>query len=583
MKQMLFLIPALILMSFPGFSTVQAFADRPADPEAMRLLKVAKQAKSPKARPELRSLVTVPNTNDTCDGIFSVNAEDYYDGDTSFATSDGDCSGQVGVGRDVWFVFTPETTGTYYIEVDSYSFEPVLSIHDACPGTAQNELTCVAGEYGYAWVELELTESVDYVIRVAGQSGTGGDYSLYLENTTPTASIVFSNDHIEVAVDESGNFTLAVAGSTQYDDSRNLLYGHPEPWSGGTTLRVDGTDYWNYYNDPLGTVVQKAQTEGQTNVTIWEADGVRLTQRLRLVAGAATGVEDTLMMEYEALNIDDRAHSVGIRAFLDTWLGETDGAPFRVPGLGYVTHERELVGMTIPQFWTGFDNLVHPVKISQGTLIGSQAVRPDRVVWGYWPLMASSAWIYFTDPGQRFSSPDGGEENDSAVYVYWNPVALDPGQSRRVVTYYGLSAVDIDLEPPLALGVTSVNALENIDNRYSPNPFTVTAFVEHAVDSVLDAAEDVCVEILLPEGLELNGQNAQCQLGTMYPGASHQVYWLVQANAYLPPAGLTLDSDSTTLEYQVRISTSNLSSKQVTRSVSLPMLKNHAIAWTLYK
>jgi hypothetical protein len=148
------------------------------------------------------------------------------------------------------------------------------------------------------------------------------------------AAIALSSNYVEAAVASSGNFTLGTRigdPDNPNDDNKRMLYGHPNPWSGATTLRIDGQDFCNKNNNAIGATIQAPLTTDNVNVTVWQQGDVQLTQKLEIVSGSSTGRLDTLLMEYTAQNLGSSPHNVGVRVLLDTWLGATDGAPFRVP------------------------------------------------------------------------------------------------------------------------------------------------------------------------------------------------------------------------------------------------------------
>ncbi|MBP7936154.1 MAG: hypothetical protein KA354_16045 [Phycisphaerae bacterium] len=119
-----------------------------------------------------------PILNDTCESA-TVMAEGMVSGTTLMAAVDGDAScGSSGSSPDVFYAFTPATTGTYTISVCPKSaFTPVLSIHSGCPAALGNELTCTSGPAGASLV-LSLTASAKCIIRVSGENGTSGDFDL---------------------------------------------------------------------------------------------------------------------------------------------------------------------------------------------------------------------------------------------------------------------------------------------------------------------------------------------------------------------------------------------------------------------
>lgn len=523
------------------------------------------------AVPSVLAATTVPNTNDLCANAFVVGIGEYA-GNNSFASTDGS-STYTGGENDVWFVFTPTETTYYRIVPQSEEIYTVLSIHSACPGTDTNQ---IAGSYSSLFVEL--TSGVSYIIRLAGDnymSGpTKGPYTLTLSYAFPLRSSV-----LDVAVDPNGTFTLATAGDP-YDSSNRLLFGHPSPWSSETTFYVDGSVYGNGLSDDQTDyyeLTQASATAGGVNTTVWSAGGIELTQRLSLSAGSEGGPLNNLRIEYTATNVDTVNHVAGIRIFLDTWLGDNDGAPFRVPGIGDVTHETERWGLEIPSTWSGFDDLDNPDKIAHGTLVCGDYPRPDRVIWGAWATMCDHAWDY---------APDGGRllTDDSAVAVYFHPTTLRPGQSRTVGTFYGTTTFEIDINPPLAIALSGPGQLDEGINNYIPNPFFVVAYIEHSVPTVTVPVQNAFAEIRLPSGFSLKSTPARSDLGTMNSGDTRTVWWYVEAEPRFVPEGETPDP-ATAFTFQVDVGGTSQATKTVSLDVLVPELEPvlGARTWQLYQ
>jgi len=238
---------------------------------------------------------------------------------------------------------------------------------------------------------------------------------------------------IEVAIAANGQFTIGIPNGPI------LLYGHPNPWSSATTIRVDGVDYWNYDEAKLAPIIDGPRNESNLfNITVWNINGIQVTQTLTIVGEQL----DVVKISYIIKNNTNEIHEVGLRLMLDTMLGDNDGAPFRVPGAGAVTREREWVGGEVPSYWQAFDRLEAYTVATQGTLAGGEATLPDRLVAAHWNHINDTPWDFVPDPNITFSTPGQTgtqEENDSAVGIYWNPVRLLPGQKRVIITYYGLS------------------------------------------------------------------------------------------------------------------------------------------------
>ena len=381
------------------------------------------------------------------------------------------------------------------------------------------------------------------------------------QSATRQAPLKLGSQYVDVAIDaQSALFTMATLEGdpdNPDDDNEVLLFGHPDPWSSGTTFRVDGNDLFTYddSSDGINAITQPpANDPGEFNATVWEYQGVRFTQVLKIVEGSNSGLRDTLLIEYSAENIDSAPHDVGIRLFLDTQLGGNDGAPFQVPGLGSVTEERELSAPNIPQSWQAFDDLGNPSVVSAGTLIGGQAVPPDRIAWGSWPSMNNTPWDYTVNPNSTFG--------DSAVLMWWNPITLNPGETRTVRTYYGLDRIDVNQEPPLVVGLSDPGRLtDDGTGSLTPNPFTITAFLENSI--LGRDLEGVYAEIILPQGLVLvEGETARHEIGTMPNGSNEQTSWQVRADG-------TASGD---LEYCVEVGAVEEETKTVCSMINVPEL-----------
>jgi hypothetical protein len=311
---------------------------------------------------------------------------------------------------------------------------------------------------------------------------------------------------IEVAIAANGQFTIGIPNGPI------LLYGHPNPWSSATTIRVDGVDYWNYDGAKLAPIIDGPRNENDlSNLTIWDINGIKVTQRLAIVKGIS-GQFDTVRIEYTLENATQTVHTVGVRLMLDTMLGNNDGAPFRVPGIGAVLSEREWLAGNIPAFWEAFDNLDAPSVKSRGTLLGGEATLPDRLVAANWRHINDTPWDFTPDPNIAFA------DDDSAIGIYWNPTQLLPRQKRTLVTYYGLSAI-AGAGGNLVIGLSTT-----VLDIKSASPFDLVTYV-----SANRWQDNVRISITLPEGLELASGESTQTISTINAGEIHTITWQLRA------------------------------------------------------
>jgi len=225
------------------------------------------------------------------------------------------------------------------------------------------------------------------------------------------------------------------------DDDNKLLTFSPSGDTSNTRLWVDG-------DTPIigsgGTWRRPPGQEGERIAASWEYRGVRVDQNLKLIAVATGKPRDTMRVEYTLRNTDTRPHAVGVRAMIDTLIGNNDGVPFVVPGrVGVTTTACEMEGEKVPEFVQALETgeLTNPGVIVRITLRDGEK-RPDRVVLSGW-AGGDMPWEYLAALGGTGASlrRGGNGEPDSAIGIYYSPRTLAPGAKRKVAFYYGLGGV----------------------------------------------------------------------------------------------------------------------------------------------
>ena len=234
-------------------------------------------------------------------------------------------------------------------------------------------------------------------------------------NNSPTVLALdngIANDYIEAVVSSEGYFTIGtIEGNPDItsDNYRMLLFGHPDPGTSYTTIRIDGEDI--IFNANSINV-----EDDKVIATMIVKEGIEIDEILSFETNETTGREDIIKISYDIRNASGTAISAGIRIMLDTMLGNNDGAPFSVAGSPLVT-EKEFVGSSIPQYWQAFDNLENPDVVSNGTVYKSNYERPDKIQFCAWPSIYDCAWDYTVNESKYVTI-------DSAVAIYYNPTTV---------------------------------------------------------------------------------------------------------------------------------------------------------------
>lgn len=262
---------------------------------------------------------------------------------------------------------------------------------------------------------------------------------------------LIANDYIEFNTASNGHYTIGTIGgnpNSSTDDNKKMLFGHPGGGTSKTTIVVG--ESINEFTSSNVTY----DADGSKSVSKASYDGVDVTQELSIIENSATGRDDVVKIKYIVKNDTEYAKQVGIRIMMDTMLGGNDAAPFRVNGSD-VTTETVYSGSNIPQIWQAFDSATNPGVVAQGTFYKSGDRKPDKVQFTNWGNVTSTLWDYVTQPGRS--------NGDSAVSITWNKDTFTSGETREFVTYYGLSELEQNLIPPLALSVYADNADQNTD------------------------------------------------------------------------------------------------------------------------
>ncbi|MBC7835399.1 MAG: hypothetical protein H7Y88_09920 [Phycisphaerales bacterium] len=125
-------------------------------------------------------IVTPQPVNDTCAAAIAATAGTYT-GCTQMANSDGDTDcGLADSSPSVWYSYTAACNGSVTMTTTGSTYDTVLSVHSACPGSDENTIAC--DDDGGAGLDSVITFNVQagqsYKVRVSGYSGNSGQYTL---------------------------------------------------------------------------------------------------------------------------------------------------------------------------------------------------------------------------------------------------------------------------------------------------------------------------------------------------------------------------------------------------------------------
>jgi hypothetical protein len=333
---------------------------------------------------------------------------------------------------------------------------------------------------------------------------------------------------------------------------KRLTY-FPEGISNNTCMRIDGNEYLlgsppkGKWKDPLLAPLGKAADgrtrEGARSIFVYPDENIEVTQivevvpndqptELKLKDGKTQDVRllDRVLVRYVIENKDAKAHDVGLRFLLDTFIGTNDGVPFTIPGVKDLCNtKREFdpsKGLEIPDYIQALENpdIKNPGTVAHLALRLKGLETPNRVTLGAWPhyslkTIDAKARGHLTLWDVPFLDMQTGKRNDSAVTMYWDAKQLRAGEKRELGFAYGLGS----------LAATGGKIGLSVGGSFVVGgTFTVTALVSNP-----QTEETVTLE--LPSDFKLVEGSGTQKVPPLPPNAQSQsspVTWKVTSSKY---------------------------------------------------
>ena len=218
-----------------------------------------------------------PPENDNCADAVPA-CPGAYSGTTVGMTNDGSAGcGSSNSSPDVWYKYTPATSGTLSLDLCSSDYDTVLSVHNGCPGTSGNQVACNDntswfGVCGFlptsqSALSVSVTAGHTYLIRISGNNVTGN----YVLNVSGPACV--PNYTLTVNVTGQGSVALTPPGGsypsgTTVQLAANAVNGwHFDHWEGALTGSANPASLLMNGNKTVTAVFVQNQYALTVNVT----------------------------------------------------------------------------------------------------------------------------------------------------------------------------------------------------------------------------------------------------------------------------------------------------------------------------
>ncbi|HQN95326.1 MAG TPA: carboxypeptidase-like regulatory domain-containing protein [Thermoanaerobaculales bacterium] len=192
---------------------------------------------------------TMAPPNDLCTHADLAAMGGVYVGDSSAATNDGQAScGASMLSPDVWFRYVAAASGQVAVDTLGSSYDTVLSVHTACPGTFANQLECNDDIQGLqSGVSFWADAGQQYLIRLAGMNGAIGAYQLSVGNPATISGEVTRTDAGDPVYGDVGVWSVAGA---------SLGFGYISAGQYAVDWLPSGTYYLTTIAYPYGVPLQ---------------------------------------------------------------------------------------------------------------------------------------------------------------------------------------------------------------------------------------------------------------------------------------------------------------------------------------
>jgi hypothetical protein len=202
-----------------------------------------------------------------------------------------------------------------------------------------------------------------------------------------------------------------------------------DPRTSFLTLSADGRQ--SKLGDASEYRVSVARTDTGAKIEFRSSSFV-IRQILDFAKSEGSALADGLRVSLEMENISEREASIGIRYLVDTWLGEKSGLHFVTDKRAKVTEETAIMA-SADDGWvaTPGEKASFMLQFS-----GADLNKPDKVVLSNWKRISDSSWSFDVNPQRNFTLVPYSI-NDSAIALYWEPIPIARGGSRRVAFAMG--------------------------------------------------------------------------------------------------------------------------------------------------
>ncbi|MDR2181337.1 MAG: hypothetical protein LBN92_01505, partial [Treponema sp.] len=157
---------------------------------------------------------------------------------------------------------------------------------------------------------------------------------------------------------------------------------------------------------------------------IFESPFLTVTETFTFIRTASSSLTNGVRITVSIANRGERQLRAGIRFVLDTSLGEASANHFSTEQR-QIASETRLDSHAADTYWISKNDRL----ALMGGIQGDDITRPDEIIFGNWKRLNDTPWKYGYAAGRNFNLLPYSI-GDSAVCYYFEPAAIQPGETR---------------------------------------------------------------------------------------------------------------------------------------------------------
>ncbi|MDP3179375.1 MAG: hypothetical protein Q8M76_15810, partial [Spirochaetaceae bacterium] len=240
----------------------------------------------------------------------------------------------------------------------------------------------------------------------------------------PAAALEAKEGLVRLVVNETSArvsiYRLVDVAKNRYE---SLLFDQ-DPRTSFMTLNVDGRTV--KLGDSSDYRFSVSRTD-QGAIIEFKSAACAVRQTVIFAKSAGSALADGVRVSIDIENLSERDSSIGLRYLLDTWLSEKAGAHFTTDQRARVSEETALTS-DAPDTWVTSPGEKASFMVE---LTYPEHERPARAVLANWKRLSDAPWSFEVNPQRSFTLIPYSI-NDSAIALYWEPVVLQRGGTRKL-------------------------------------------------------------------------------------------------------------------------------------------------------